>query len=390
MRKVLSLTSFFIISSTMVSISKADEPRLLHQALYGDSEESFLDLRGWASGGFTFNPDSPKGNFNGPLSFNDRANQFQMNQLYMVAEHAVDPKVDEYQLGGRADFVYGTDAAFTQATGLDTQWTGDRFYKTALPQFYLEAYAPVMEGIRLKVGHFYTPIGYEVVTAPDNFFYSHAYTMQYGEPFTHTGALMSVAPSSDVTLTGGVVRGWDNFRDEADKNPSYIAGVTWALDESTSLILTAISGNEGVNQNRTAYSAIVTHQFDDSWSYVIQHDYASQERGGADGQAAQWYGINQYLVNKLCDALSVGARVEWFRDDDGTRVAGLRSGSTASESDFFGFSFGANYSPTSYVKFRPEIRWDLQGSKKSGDSPAFDNGSSLNQLTIASDIIFSF
>ncbi len=41
----------------------------------------------------------------------------------------------------------------------------------------------------LKVGHFYTIIGYEVVTAPDNFFYTHAYTMQYGEPFTHTGVL---------------------------------------------------------------------------------------------------------------------------------------------------------------------------------------------------------
>jgi hypothetical protein len=390
MHKILLTTLLFSVWTASASLSQADEPRLLHQALYGDSEGSFIDLRGWASAGFTFNTDSPKGNFNGPLSFNDRANELQMNQLYMVAEHAIDPKLDEYQLGGRADFVYGTDAAFTQAVGLDTQWSGDRFYKTALPQFYLEGYAPVLDGVRLKVGHFYTPIGYEVVTAPDNFFYSHAFTMQYGEPFTHTGALLSVAPNSSVTLTGGVVRGWDNFKDESDKNLSFIAGVTLALDESTSLIVTAISGNEGASQNRTGYSAILTHQFEDDWSYVVQHDYASQERGGADGQAAQWYGVNQYLVKKLCDSLSVGGRVEWFRDDDATRVAGLRSGSAANESDFFGFSFGANYSPTSYIKFRPEIRWDLQASKKDGSSPTFDNGSSMNQLTIASDLIFSF
>ena len=44
-------------------------------------------------------------------------------------------------------------------------------------------------GLNVKAGHFYTPIGYESVPAPDNFFYTHAYTMQYGEPFTHTGLL---------------------------------------------------------------------------------------------------------------------------------------------------------------------------------------------------------
>ena len=42
---------------------------------------------------------------------------------------------------------------------------------------------------KIKLGHFYTPIGYEVVPANGNFFYTHAYTMQYGEPFTHTGVL---------------------------------------------------------------------------------------------------------------------------------------------------------------------------------------------------------
>ena len=38
---------------------------------------------------------------------------------------------------------------------------------------------------------------------------------------------------------------------------------------------------------------------------------------------ADWYGINQYLLYTLGDKKwSAGARVEWFRDDDGTRVLG--------------------------------------------------------------------
>ena len=53
-----------------------------------------------------------------------------------------------------------------------------------MPQLYADfAY----NRLTVRLGHFYTIIGYEVVTAPDNFFSSHAYTMQYGEPFTHTG-----------------------------------------------------------------------------------------------------------------------------------------------------------------------------------------------------------
>jgi hypothetical protein len=78
--------------------------------------------------------------------------------------------------------------------------------------------------LSIKVGHFYTTIGYEVVTAPDNFFYSHAYTMQYVESFTHTGVLASYSVSDSVSKTGGITRGWDNFS-ESGKNESFLGAV---------------------------------------------------------------------------------------------------------------------------------------------------------------------
>ena len=43
--------------------------------------------------------------------------------------------------------------------------------------------------LSIKAGHFFTLIGYEVVGATGNFFYSHAFTMNNSEPFTHTGVL---------------------------------------------------------------------------------------------------------------------------------------------------------------------------------------------------------
>ena len=56
----------------------------------------------------------------------------------------------------------------------------------ALPQFYAEV---AYNDLKVKIGHFYAPVGYEVVPTTGNFFPSLPYTFQYGEPFTHTGVL---------------------------------------------------------------------------------------------------------------------------------------------------------------------------------------------------------
>ncbi len=116
----------------------------------------------------------------------------------------------EWDLGGRFDFLFGTDAIYTQAFGISAfdentgapsdrgNWDlnlcckSTRTYGIALPQAYLEAYVPIGNGLNIKAGHFYTPLGYETVPAPDNFFYTHAYILNSGEPFTHTGLLATI------------------------------------------------------------------------------------------------------------------------------------------------------------------------------------------------------
>ena len=69
----------------------------------------------------------------------------------------------------------------------------------AIPQLYVEA---GYGDLSVKAGHFYTIIGYEVVQATGNFFYSHAYTFNFSEPFTHTGVLATYNASDDVTDLG--------------------------------------------------------------------------------------------------------------------------------------------------------------------------------------------
>lgn len=147
-------------------------------------------IGGWVAAGISYSTDNPDHHTNDPVTFNDWNRELQMNQLNLYLQKLVNMESDDIEIGGRIDLLYGSDARFTQAAGLDDDLISEknfRFYDIALPQIYLEAFSPVGNGLTAKIGNFYTIIGYEVVNAPENFFYSHAYTMQYGEPFTHSG-----------------------------------------------------------------------------------------------------------------------------------------------------------------------------------------------------------
>ncbi|MGH8685441.1 MAG: outer membrane beta-barrel protein, partial [Nitrosospira sp.] len=168
-------------------------------------KDSGIKFGGWVNAGATYNPNYPANGYNGPVTFADRANRFQLNQLNVYIQRTVVTEGKSLDFGGRFDFMFGTDAIYAQAFGvppfdvnsgqplnrgnwdLDLCCASTRTYGIALPQAYVEAYVPVGNGLNLKAGHFYSPTGYETVPAPDNFFYSHAYTFNNGEPFTHTG-----------------------------------------------------------------------------------------------------------------------------------------------------------------------------------------------------------
>src|SRR5690242_17830112 len=81
---------------------KEEEPKCQFlQHLFDDScgRNCFTDhgivLGGNLAQGVTFNPQSPKDRFNGPVTWTDRSNEYQMNQLYLHAEKATDTKDKE-------------------------------------------------------------------------------------------------------------------------------------------------------------------------------------------------------------------------------------------------------------------------------------------------------
>lgn len=400
-----------------------------------------LKIGGWLNSSISANMNSNSDGFNGPVTFNDRTGELQMNQLNLYLQKAINVSGDAFDIGGRIDVMYGTDAAFTQAYGsfgfdpgtladsdrgnwdLNLSGHGERFYGLALPQAYAEFNLPFGNGIAVKAGHFYTPIGYEVVTAPDNFFITKPYTMQYGEPFTHTGILATYAANSNWTVMGGAVTGsnsggWDGNWDRDLGNWAWLGGVTWTSDDAgTSLAITSTAGerSENASDSWAMYSVVGKHNFTDKLHYIIQHDHGFADNvwtanGNATdpanpNQNAEWYGLNQYLIYDVNDKVSAGLRAEWFRDHNGFRVNGpgrcfAAAGNVGNNfacgsnygtsyvqegSGYYAVTAGLSYKPAKWLNLRPNLRYDFTDNAR-----AFDNGTRHNQFLVTADVVITF
>ena len=151
-----------------------------------------INIAGWIAQSYTWNTTNPSDRFNGPVTWTDRSNEYQLNQLYIYAEKTTDTKGCGTDFGWRTDMMFGTDYRFNTESGLETRaefqqpilFQNQRFYGIAFTQFYGEV---AVDDLKVKVGHWYAPVGYEVVPTTGNFFPSLPYTFQYGEPFTMTG-----------------------------------------------------------------------------------------------------------------------------------------------------------------------------------------------------------
>ncbi len=382
-----------------------------------------IKAAGWLAQGFTWNPDSPDNRFNFPMTFNDRSNDYQLNQLYVYFERPVNTEACCWDIGGRVDMLLGTDYYFTTSVGWETnpdgtqdwnsedgprrQFGAGRLFGIAVPQLYAEVYAPVHTGYSIKIGHFYTPVGYETVTSTGNFFYSHAFTHQYFEPFTHWGMQAETKLTKQLKMQFGVTAGWDTLDDASDKARVH-GSLTWtSCDEKTMLFYALMVGEEpglSAEETRTYQSIYMTHKICENLTSVTGTDLIYQDDGSINHSGAvddaEAYSIYQYLLYDINKCWSAGVRFEASRDDDNLRivpVGGLTDPDgiggappiAVDGSTFYSLTAGLNWKPYEHVRVRPELRWDWSDFNI-GPAGTFDDSSDNNQFTASFDVIISF
>jgi hypothetical protein len=339
--------------------------------------ESTLNFGGWTQFGYHNKSDG---------IFNTKQDDLQAQQINLYIEQVADGS-EGVGFGGRIDLMYGTDAPNTQSFGnRPGRWDFDPAqpnywsnrngqYGWAIPQAYAEV---AMGDLSVKVGHFYTLLGYQVVPATGNFFYSIPYTFNFSEAFTHTGALATYKASDDVTVYGGWTLGWDTGYDQINAGNAFLGGTSLKLTDDMTLTYIATAGNLGWIGRGYTHSIVLDYVISESWEYIFQSDLVSVDNsptnpvnpinGGANTHF-DTIGVNQYLLYTITDGVRAGGRMEWYKAD-GT--------------SYYEAALGLNIKPLPNVTIRPEVRHNWSPSDTVIGTPFED------QTIGAVDLTFTF
>ena len=402
--------------------------------------------------GTNINPDSPDNNINFGQLFTDRANSFRMNQANIALEQDIDSAASTFNWGWRIEGMYGTDARFTHTVGLFDRATNSP-YQWDLVEGSLSGHFPVIfgGGIDVKAGIYPTPIGYEVIDANANFFYTHSYIFNYGIPLKHTGAYATAHVTDMIDIWAGVDTGVNTgapfFRSTDDNHSGAFLGgfgINNPIPNLTILGLAHIGPENGYvaggvgpapDRNRYVrqiYDLVTTYKMNDALTLVNETNFIKDDlspgltpgHSGATAEGTAFYGIYKWT-----DQWSFGARGEVFRDDQGFFVTSFQesqafmnaergipvaspiygSGYNAGKATYSELTLGANWSPaiafpdqlpsTLGLTIRPEFRWDHAWGLNPGVHPfgvtkasaaAGSVGTKDDQILLSVDAIIAF
>jgi hypothetical protein len=312
------------------------------------------------------------------FEFNDVPDDINLHQLWFYVEDLADADCG-CDWGYRVDVVYGTDAQKTQAFG-NSGGTWDvtfdnGVYGWAVPQAYAEF---AWDDWNAKVGHFFTIVGYEVVPATGNFFYSHAYTMFNSEPFTHTGILLTNTASDCVTWYAGWTLGWDTGFDQRGDSGNFLGGVGLQMTDDVKYTYILTAGDFGWRGEGYSHSNVLDVTLSECWQYVVQSDYVTTDFAvpvtGFDNEDV---GVNQYLFYTLNDCWKLGGRLEWWKSNNDPYGVGRST-------SYYEATAGVNYRSNANLVFRPEVRYNWTNESAANGTAGF------NQTVFGIDAILTY
>jgi hypothetical protein len=352
-----------------------------------------INISGFVEGSYTASFDSPPGNLlTGRVFELDGNEQLLLNQVDLSFEKALDAgklaRDDRFDLGGKVEILYGSDARFIHANGMN-------FYGGASPQIdpenqfdLVQAYAdigiPLGNGLVIRAGKFVTLLGYETINPTTNPFDSHSYSFGYAIPFTQTGVLALYSFNDKLSITGGLTRGWDQSLKDSNSAVDGIVQLKYAINDKLTSYFNLSVGPQ-ITADSASYTMIIeniiNYQATDVLSFGTDSLFAWQPHGGSLGQTAQWYGVTLYSGYKINDSMQLNARAEWFADPEGARGLGGNE---------YEFTMGAAVKPFPHDNLgenfviRPEVRYDYS------QNAIFNAGSNFDQWTFGVDAFFQF
>jgi hypothetical protein len=376
-----------------------------------------IKVDGWVDMSYTC---SSRNTTNLPVTWNDRANAFLLQQAWVNIGKDVDTDSKEVDTGFKVAFLYGTDYRFTLIRGFfnnqlknpnidlsEPNGFEQNLYGFDIPLFYASVWLPGIggEGTQVDIGRMFCQLGYESVMAPSSPLMSRSYAFQWAPPFFHMGIMATTKVDKNLTLKNMIANGNDVFFD-GSQEARYMGAINWTSDdEKTTLALATSLGRgkfdasrpngpaQGITtiglayepfgrNNFNVFDLVYTQKIDDQFSVAFEAIYGYQQGvpavatgsitnfNGTSGTCT-WLSLVKYLNYNFSEQLGGILRLEAFYDAEGSR--------TGFEGWYWAGTAGLQFKPKDSIIFRPEIRYDYNGYSRpfEGEHGIFTAGADL-------------
>lgn len=249
-----------------------------------------------------------------------------------------------------------------------------------LREAFLTTTIPIGAGLQVKGGLFLAPIGMELIPTPGAYQenISRAFIPNLNSyPLRNLGTQFSYPVHKAVTVSFGVVTGWDNPHDN-NRQPSFLGGITFTPTDAFSLSSAFIAGPEQpgkTGHHRAVVSHVATMKPVDPLTLFVEYTW------GNDGSlGGHWQGASAIASYNWTSRFYTALRGEVFHDKGGSRGGVPRL--TLGE-----ITLTAGYKLTSQLLGRLEVRPDWSNKKFFAER---NNGFDKSQTTLAWQVIYGF
>ncbi|MBI4665987.1 MAG: outer membrane beta-barrel protein [Nitrospinae bacterium] len=307
---------------------------------------------------------------------------------FTMEEAEIDIEKSIKDVGGlRVDLNYRSTDRMTAVSASETETTATVPGLADITAEQAFIYANLPAGLKLTVGKFNAPIGFELVDPNQMFQYSHAMVFIYGLPTNLTGAMVSGASGMvDFSVYG--VNGWDKISDDnKDKTIGGRLGLTPV--EGVNVGLSYITGKEGSDADGASPNNLSAFDIDSTITAIpgltigLEYNSGKYEKQSVvnPGKDADWAGYLVMANYAVTEKIGLTLRYDSFDDKEGARFgSGVKEKRDA-------FTIAPIYTIAPGFVARAEYRYTKSDQKVFVDK---DGASNDSVTDIAVDFVYSF
>ncbi|GAA3936163.1 porin [Hymenobacter algoricola] len=210
----------------------------------------------------------------------------------------------------------------------------------------------------LDLGIFASHIGFESAVSKDNWTLTRS-LMAENSPYYESGARFTFEASPKLTLTGLVLNGWQNIR-ENNQAKALGTQLQWRPTDKLLVNSSGFYGNEqpqdSVRRRRYFHDFYVSYAATPRLSLALVFDVGTQEQAARGSKADTWHSGAAFVRYKLAAKWTAAARAEYYAADHGVIISSIIPAPAAPDFRVQAASLNLDYAPATNVVFRVEGR----------------------------------